>query len=139
MRTFKLGDSIQELCEKCDRIETATMKYRNVPLSNDKGIVKNILAGVCNGCHGVILLPQQSAPAINKQLSSQLQQSAVEHRNKNIYEKIDSASVSNPATAGAFFGLAVVLPLITFNSLPVAILSSACIIAVIFKELTKFK
>jgi hypothetical protein len=44
-----------------------TFEYRDVPFSDNTGVVKNILAGVCDHCKEVISIPPQSTPAIKAQ------------------------------------------------------------------------
>ncbi|KMT66946.1 hypothetical protein [Catenovulum maritimum] len=68
MNIFKVGDSQKAICESCQSVENVTFQLRNVPFNDGSGIATNILAGVCNKCNEVILIPQQSAPLINKQL-----------------------------------------------------------------------
>ncbi|GAC26076.1 hypothetical protein GMES_3801 [Paraglaciecola mesophila KMM 241] len=43
---------------------------RDVPFSDGSGTVKNALAGVCDSCNEVVLIPHQSTPAIKKQLDT---------------------------------------------------------------------
>lgn len=71
MKIYKVGDTQQAVCEKCQSIQQATFALRDVPFSDGSGIVKNVLVGVCDACDEVILTPQQSAPAIKKQLDKQ--------------------------------------------------------------------
>ncbi|MBL4909527.1 MAG: hypothetical protein JKX78_05810 [Alteromonadaceae bacterium] len=71
MKIFKVGDTQQAVCESCKSIDNATFALRDVPFSDGSGIVKKVLVGVCDKCDDVILTPQQSAPAIKKQLETQ--------------------------------------------------------------------
>ena len=71
MKIFKVGDSQKAICGHCGLLQTATFKLRDVPLSDGSGIVKNVLAGVCDECGQVCLLPHQSAPAVRRQLEAQ--------------------------------------------------------------------
>jgi hypothetical protein len=68
MKIFKVGDTQKAMCEECKSIQNATFLLRDVPFSDGIGTVKNVLVGVCNTCDKVILTPQQSAPAIKRQL-----------------------------------------------------------------------
>ena len=68
MKIFKVGDSQKAICESCQSVENATFRLRDVPFSDGSGTVKNVLVGVCDKCDEVILTPQQSVTAINKQL-----------------------------------------------------------------------
>ena len=68
MKIFKVGYTQQAVCNSCKSIETAAFDLRNVPFSDGSGIVKKVLVGVCDKCDQVVLTPQQSAPAIKRQL-----------------------------------------------------------------------
>ncbi|AWB67162.1 hypothetical protein C2869_12265 [Saccharobesus litoralis] len=68
MKIFKVGDSQKAICESCQSIENTTFQLRDVPFSDESGTVKNVLVGVCDKCDEVVIIPQQSAPMINKQL-----------------------------------------------------------------------
>ena len=68
MKIFKVGDRIQAICSQCGGLETAEFTLRDVPFSDNAGVAKNILVGACLRCDEVIVLPQQSAPAVNRQL-----------------------------------------------------------------------
>ena len=70
MKIFKVGDTQKAVCETCKSIENATFALRDVPFSDGYGVVKNVLVGVCDKCDSVVLVPQQSAPAIKKQLDA---------------------------------------------------------------------
>lgn len=71
MKIFKVGDTQQAVCETCRSIKNATFALRDVPFSDGSGVVKNVLVGVCESCNHVMLTPQQSAPAIKKELEKQ--------------------------------------------------------------------
>lgn len=70
MNIFKLGDTQKAICHACQSLEDAVFALRDVPFSDGSGTVKNVLVGVCSKCGEVILVPQQSAPAIKKQLDA---------------------------------------------------------------------
>lgn len=78
MKIYKVGDSQRVICEHCGSLENATFKLRDVPFSNGYGIVKNVLAGVCDRCDEVCVIPHQSTPVVRKQL--ECQRRAVESR-----------------------------------------------------------
>ncbi|MCF2949368.1 hypothetical protein L0668_14710 [Paraglaciecola aquimarina] len=78
MNIFKVGDKKKAVCETCQSLTDATFLLRNVPFSDGSGIVKKVLAGVCDKCDEVVLIPHQSTPAIKKQMD--VQKKAVETR-----------------------------------------------------------
>jgi hypothetical protein len=78
MKIFKVGDTQKAVCESCRSIQDAVFALRDVPFSDGSGLVKNVLVGVCSQCDAVILMPQQSAPAVKKQLDTR--KKAVETR-----------------------------------------------------------
>lgn len=78
MKIFKVGDKKKAVCETCQLLTHATFLLRDVPFSDGSGIVKNVLAGVCDSCNEVVLIPHQSTPAIKKQMDAQ--KKAVETR-----------------------------------------------------------
>ena len=71
MKIFKVGDSQKVICEHCGSLQTAIFKLCDVPLSDGSGTVNNVLAGVCDECGQVCLLPHQSTPAVRRQLEAQ--------------------------------------------------------------------
>ncbi len=68
MKIFKVGDKQIAICEGCQSLQNATFSLRNVPFSDGRGFAKNILVGTCDKCGCVSVIPQQSVPAIEKQL-----------------------------------------------------------------------
>jgi len=64
MKLLRAGDKGQGICDHCKGIVEATFQYRDVPFSDGKGVVKDILALVCDTCGEVIATPAQSTPAI---------------------------------------------------------------------------
>jgi len=68
MKILKVGDTQKAACNHCKRFENVTYKLRTVPFSDGKGVVKNVLVGVCDCCNSVAVLPHQSTPAVRKQL-----------------------------------------------------------------------
>lgn len=71
MKILKVGDTRKVACNRCQSFEYATFKLRSVPFSDGSGVVNNVLAGVCDKCDTVTVIPSQSTPAIKKQLESQ--------------------------------------------------------------------
>ena len=71
MKILKVGDKQKAACHVCEAFEPITFLLRDVPFSDESGIVKNVLAGVCDKCKNVVVIPHQSTPAIQKQLESQ--------------------------------------------------------------------
>ncbi|WP_039987771.1 hypothetical protein [Paraglaciecola mesophila] len=70
MKIYKVGDKQKAVCESCQSLTDATFMLRDVPFSDGSGTVKNALAGVCDSCNEVVLIPHQSTPAIKKQLDT---------------------------------------------------------------------
>ena len=66
MKFFNEGDKSNAVCSTCKLLRETTFAYRDVPFSDGSGIVKNILAGVCDHCGQVASIPAQSTPAIRK-------------------------------------------------------------------------
>lgn len=63
---YKEGDVSKAICSNCESIVTTTFKYRDVPLSDGRGVVENILVSECDHCYQVVATPPQSTPAIKK-------------------------------------------------------------------------
>ncbi|MCU5772521.1 hypothetical protein N5923_16275 [Erwiniaceae bacterium BAC15a-03b] len=59
----KEGDKLTVICHQCGR-STATHRLRDVNFSDGSGMVKNILAGVCDRCDDVVSIPAQCTPQI---------------------------------------------------------------------------
>jgi len=57
------GHQEQAICER-DGITTVTYTRRDVPFRDGRGIVKDIVVGVCDVCKEVIVIPPESTPAI---------------------------------------------------------------------------
>jgi len=68
MKILKVGDAQKAACNQCKRFENVTYRLRTVPFSDGKGVVKNVLVGVCDSCNSVAVLPHQSSPVVKKQL-----------------------------------------------------------------------
>lgn len=78
MKIIKVGDTQKVACNHCKRFENVTYKLRTVPFSDGKGVVKNVLVGVCDCCNSVVVLPHQSTPLVKKQL--ELRRNSLESR-----------------------------------------------------------
>ncbi|CAA7617203.1 conserved hypothetical protein [Magnetospirillum sp. LM-5] len=65
-RLYSPGESGRAICDQCGIVST-TYQYRDVPFSDGRGLVKDILVGVCNCCGAVVAIPPQSTPAIKAQ------------------------------------------------------------------------
>ncbi|CAM3886392.1 hypothetical protein [Rheinheimera salexigens] len=63
MRIVKEGDSRQVVCPDCG-VTQATYLLQDVCFNDDSGVVKNILAAVCNSCHKVVSIPKQSTAKV---------------------------------------------------------------------------
>lgn len=66
MRVIKEGDKGKAICHKCG-ITTTTYNLRDVDFSDNCGIVKNIIASVCDKCNEVVSIPRQSVPKIKNE------------------------------------------------------------------------
>lgn len=64
----KEGDKSKGICENCKGVVETTFKYRDVPFSDDSGVVKNLLANVCDTCDEVVSIPAQETPKIKDAL-----------------------------------------------------------------------
>ncbi|MEI6541981.1 MAG: hypothetical protein WCL60_00565 [Methylococcales bacterium] len=71
MNILMVGDKGKAACDECKSFVNTTYKLRNVPFSDNSGIVKNVLVGVCDCCGSVVALPHQSTPAVKRQLEKQ--------------------------------------------------------------------
>jgi len=78
MKIYKVNDEKRAECAECQAFTTVTFQLRDVPFSDGSGLVKNVVVGVCKTCGSVALIPFQSVPAIQKQIT--LQRKAVEGR-----------------------------------------------------------
>lgn len=66
MHLYKSGDKSRAFCEACGGLVTTTFAYRDVPFDDGSGVVRDILAGSCDGCGEVVSIPAQSTPAIRR-------------------------------------------------------------------------
>lgn len=75
MKILTVGDIKKVICNECGSFQQVTFKLRDVPFSDNSGVVKNVLAGVCDCCDSVAVIPHQSTPVIKKQLEVQRRES----------------------------------------------------------------
>lgn len=66
MKIFKVEDKSKAVCEDCKALVSTTFMLRNVPFLNGRGLVKQLLAGVCDHCDSVVSISHQSAQFIKK-------------------------------------------------------------------------
>lgn len=66
MKLYKPGEKSRAVCETCGGLATTTFAYRDVPFDDGSGTVRDVLAGVCDGCGEVVSIPAQSTPAIRR-------------------------------------------------------------------------
>ena len=71
MKILKVGDKEKAICNTCQALVGVTYQLRDVPFSDQSGVVKDVLVGVCDGCDTVAVLPYQSTPKIKQQLAKQ--------------------------------------------------------------------
>lgn len=71
MKILKVGDTKKAICTQCQSLQKVIFQLRDVPFSDNSGVVKNVLAGICDNCDSVAVLPHQSTPAVKKQLAVQ--------------------------------------------------------------------
>jgi len=69
MNIVKVGDTARATCDTCKKFVGVTYRLRDVPLSNGVGTVKDVIAGVCDQCDSVCVLPHQSVPAVAETMS----------------------------------------------------------------------
>jgi hypothetical protein len=58
------GDKSIAVCHECREVVDTTLKRRDVPFSDGSGVVRDILAAVCDVCGSVVAIPACSAPTI---------------------------------------------------------------------------
>ena len=69
MNIIKVGDTARAACDTCKKFVGVTYGLRDVPLSDGVGTVKDVIAGVCDQCDSVCVLPHQSVPAVAETIS----------------------------------------------------------------------
>ena len=65
-KMYSPGDKSRAICEHCAKVVGTTFAYRDMPFDDGSGIVKDILAAVCDLCDAVVAVPAQSVPAIRR-------------------------------------------------------------------------
>ena len=65
----KVGDIARAACDTCKKFVGVTYRLRDVSLSDGAGTVKDVIAGVCDQCDSVCVLPHQSVPAVAETIS----------------------------------------------------------------------
>jgi hypothetical protein len=66
VKLYREGDSSKAICSHCGQLRPITFAERDVPLSSGKGVVRDVLVGVCKVCDEVVSIPQQSVPRIKE-------------------------------------------------------------------------
>lgn len=66
MKLYQSGDTSKAICPDCGKLVSTTFAYRDVPFDDGTGVVKGILAAVCDECEAVVSIPAQSTPAIRR-------------------------------------------------------------------------
>ncbi|PRX98306.1 hypothetical protein [Paraburkholderia sp. BL25I1N1] len=66
MKLYEDGEKSKAVCHHCKQLVSTTFARRDVPFSDGKGEVKNILAAVCDACGNVVAVPAQSTPAVRE-------------------------------------------------------------------------
>ncbi|GGC24745.1 hypothetical protein GCM10011363_46490 [Marivita lacus] len=66
MKVYKAGEKSKAVCQDCRALVSTTFAYRDVPFDDGTGVVKDVLASVCDQCERVVALPAQSTPAVQR-------------------------------------------------------------------------
>ena len=66
IKLYEEGEKSKAVCDHCGQLVSTTFARRDVPFSDGKCEVKNILAAVCDVCGEVAAVPAQSTPAIRE-------------------------------------------------------------------------
>ncbi|OLL29415.1 hypothetical protein BTH42_22950 [Burkholderia sp. SRS-W-2-2016] len=72
MKLYEEGEKSNAICSHCKQLVGTTFRRRDVPFSDGRGEVKNILAAVCDVCDRVVAVPAQSTPAIREARQKQV-------------------------------------------------------------------
>jgi len=65
-KPYAAGDQSQAICAQCAKLVPTTFAHRDVPFSDGSGVVRDILAAVCDACEAITAVPAQSTPAIRQ-------------------------------------------------------------------------
>lgn len=66
MTSLNVGDKGQAICEDCEKLVETTYQIRDIPLSDSRIIVPNLLVGVCNSCDKTVSIPAQNTAKIKE-------------------------------------------------------------------------
>lgn len=64
MKILNIGDTGKAICEQCELVVTTTYQEKDMPLSDTKKIVPNVLVGCCDNCGSVVAIPTQETHKI---------------------------------------------------------------------------
>lgn len=64
MKLHRFGEKGKAVCENCEEVVSTTFAYRDVPLGDGPGKVRDILVALCDKCGSLVAVPPQSTPAI---------------------------------------------------------------------------
>lgn len=88
MKKRKPGDTGKAVCFHCQQLRNMTYQICDIPFSDGYGSVKDILAGVCDQCHKVIAIPQESTANIKLALEQRRQAIGQGLSIEKLYEKV---------------------------------------------------
>lgn len=66
MKIVKENDKSKAICEHCKSLVETTFQYKDVALSDNSGIVENVLVGVCDNCNSVVSMLYQEAKKVKE-------------------------------------------------------------------------
>ena len=66
MKVYEAGEKSKAICESCGALVSTTFANRDLPFDDGEGVVKDVLASVCDQCGQVVALPAQSTPAVRQ-------------------------------------------------------------------------
>ena len=101
-KLYEEGEKSKAICESCQQVVSSTFARRNVPFSDGKGEVKDILVSVCDLCDQVVAIPAQSTPAIRE--TRQKEVKAIEAQLPAIYlDMLDLAAYTIDSASSTEF------------------------------------
>lgn len=65
-KPYAAGDQSQAICAQCAKLVSATFAHRDIAFDDGSGVVRDILAAVCDVCDAVVAVPAQSTPTIRR-------------------------------------------------------------------------
>jgi len=80
MKIYKEGDRGQALCETCAGLVSSTYQVCDIPINNQQTMVRGVLAVVCDQCHDVCAIPQQSLARVQVAVNESKIRSSIESR-----------------------------------------------------------